>query len=55
MLRWLLVGMLLMGVGIGFQRQWIWVDRDKMSTDLSLPIRRDPQPLKQVRSFLGIR
>jgi hypothetical protein len=55
MIRWLLVGLLLMGVGIGFQREWIWVDREKMSSDLSLPILRDPQPLKRVRSFWGIR
>lgn len=55
MLRWLLVGLLLMGVGIGIQREWIWIDAEKMSSDLNLPILRDPQPFKRLRSSWGMR
>lgn len=55
MLRWLLVGLLLMGLGIGIQREWIWVDRDKMSTDLNLPYLADRQPLRRLRAFWGMR
>jgi hypothetical protein len=52
MLRWLLVGLLLMGLGISIQREWIWVDVEKMSTDLNLPYLQDPQRIKRLR-FVG--
>lgn len=55
MLRWLLVGLLLMGLGIGLQREWIWVDVEKMSTDLNLPYLQDPQRIKRLRFSLGER
>jgi len=55
MVRWLLVGLLLMGFGIGIQREWIWVYLEKMSTDLNLPYLRDPQAIKRLRFSWGER
>lgn len=47
MLRWLLVGLLLTGLGVGFQRKWIQLDFRKMATDLNMPFLADPDPLRQ--------
>ena len=55
MLRWLLVGLLLMGLGVGFQRQWIWLDGEKMAADLNLPNLGDPEAIKRLHLFGGSR
>jgi hypothetical protein len=55
MLRWLLVGLLLMGVGIGIQREWLWLDTDKMSNDLNMPFLRDPQAIRRLQFIRGER
>ncbi len=47
MLRWLLVGLLLTGVGIGLQREWIRVDSRKFFTDINLPFLADPEPTRR--------
>ncbi|MCS5691069.1 4-hydroxythreonine-4-phosphate dehydrogenase [Cyanobium sp. FGCU-6] len=47
MLRWLIVGSLVLGLGIGFQRSWIKVDWVKMAADTDLPFLADPgQPMR---------
>ncbi len=47
MLRSLLVGLLLAGVGIGLQRQWIQVDSRKFFTDINLPLLGDPEAFQE--------
>ncbi|MEB3166477.1 MAG: 4-hydroxythreonine-4-phosphate dehydrogenase [Cyanobacteriota bacterium] len=47
MLRWLIVGLLLLGLGIGLQRGWLMVRWDRMAEDTNLPFLNDPgQPLR---------
>jgi uncharacterized membrane protein YedE/YeeE len=47
MLRWLIVGSLVFGLGTGFQRGWIKVDWVKMAADTNLPFLADPnQPMR---------
>jgi hypothetical protein len=53
MLRWLFVGLLLAGVGIGFQRQWIQVDSRKFFTDINLPFLADPDPIRRFQLKTG--
>ena len=53
MLRWLLVGLLLTGLGVGFQRKWIQVDFRKMVTDFNMPFLADPDPVRQFRFKKG--
>jgi hypothetical protein len=49
MLRWFLVGLLLAGLGVGFQREWIHFDFRKMVTDLNVPFLADPEPTRNFR------
>jgi hypothetical protein len=49
MLRWLLLGLLLMGLGIGIQRGWLVVDSQKLSDDLKLQFLQDPQAIRRLR------
>jgi len=47
MLRWLIVGSMVFGLGIGFQKGWIKVNWVKMAADTNLPFLADPgQPLR---------
>jgi hypothetical protein len=47
MLRWLIVGSLLVGLGVGFRNGWIQVKWEKMAADTNLPFLADPgQPLR---------
>ncbi len=45
MLRWLLVGLLFAGIGIGFQRRWVQVDIRRFANDVNMPFLADPDPL----------
>ena len=47
MLRSLLVALLLAGVGIGLQRQWIQLDSRKFFTDINLPLLADPEATRE--------
>ncbi len=53
MLRWFLVGLLLAGLGIGFQRSWIRVDSRKFFTDINLPFLADPEPTRRFQFKTG--
>jgi hypothetical protein len=48
MLRLLMLGLLLAGLGIGVQREWIRFDFRRFVTDLNVPFLADPEP---IRSF----
>lgn len=37
MIRWLLVGLLLLGLGRGLQKGWLQIDGRRMGQDLNLP------------------
>jgi predicted transporter len=53
MLRWLLLGLLLMGLGIGIQRGWLVVNHQKFSDDLRLQFLEDPQAVRRLRFLFG--
>lgn len=55
MVRWLLLGLVLMGLGIGIQRGWLLVDHQKLTNDLNLQFLEDPQPqaLRRLRFLFG--
>jgi hypothetical protein len=48
MLRRLLVGLLLVGLGVGFQRQWIRFDLPRLANDLRMPFLADPDPMRRL-------
>jgi hypothetical protein len=50
MLRWLLLGFLFAGIGIGFERRWLQVDVRKFANDVNMPFLADPDPM--ARFFL---
>lgn len=52
MIRWLLVGSLLIGMGMGFQRGWIAVDWETISKDLNMPFLSDKEPLRRISDDL---
>jgi hypothetical protein len=37
MVRWIVLGLLLLGLGMGFRNGWVEVDWSRMSRDLGLP------------------
>ena len=44
MLRLLLLALLLLGLGTGFQRGWLEVRWDRFGQDLETYVNREPQP-----------
>lgn len=44
MLRWLLLGLLLFGLGTGLRRGWLVVDSCRLMQDLHIPTLNDLQP-----------
>jgi hypothetical protein len=46
MLRWLLVGAMVAGLGVGLQNGWIVIQWTKMATDLKVPFLAEPEPIK---------
>ncbi|MFM7360738.1 MAG: hypothetical protein ACKO6F_04125 [Cyanobium sp.] len=46
MLRWLMLGLLIAGLGIGIQRQWVSFDFRRFVTDLGVPFLADPEPTR---------
>lgn len=48
MLRRLLLGLLLVGLGYGFQREWIRIDFPRLASDLNMPYLADPDPLRRL-------
>jgi hypothetical protein len=53
MLRWLMLGLLLAGLGIGVQRQWVIFDFPKFVTDLNMPFLADPEPTRRFQFKQG--
>jgi len=47
MLRWFILGSLIIGVGLGFRNQWIVIDWPKFYRDVNLPFLAEPEPTKQ--------
>jgi hypothetical protein len=47
MLRWLLVGSLVFGLGTGLRRGWIEVNWNKLAEDLNAPYLTSPEPLRE--------
>jgi hypothetical protein len=47
MLRLLMLGLLLAGLGIGVQREWVRFDFRKFVTDLNVPFLADPEPTRR--------
>jgi hypothetical protein len=43
MIRWLLVGLLLLGLGTGLQKGWLIVDWRRMGQDLNIPSLKEGQ------------
>ena len=52
MIRWLMVGTLLIGLGTGLRRGWISVEWKAISEDLNMPFLIEKDPLKQVSDDL---
>ena len=50
--RWLLVGSLLFGMGMGLRNGWIVLNVEKLSQDLNMPFLNDPEPFKAFEEFL---
>jgi len=44
MIRVLLLGMILIGTGIGFQRGWIQLNWNQFYSDLGVPLNRSGEP-----------
>ncbi|MBC1260358.1 hypothetical protein FQK07_03585 [Synechococcus sp. BSF8S] len=45
MIRWLLLGGLVLGLGQGLQKGWVVIDWCRLKRDLSIPTLNDLQPL----------
>lgn len=43
MIRWLLVGLLLVGLGKGLERGWLLIDWRRIGQDLNMPSLGEPQ------------
>lgn len=52
MIRWLLVGSLLFGLGTGLRRGWIEVNWALLAKDLNLPFLNDQDHLRKVSDDL---
>jgi hypothetical protein len=55
MVRWLLVGSLLVGLGVGFRNGWVEVNWEKLSQDTDLPFLTDPEPFRSEPERNGAR
>ena len=53
MLRLLLLGLMLVGLATGLQRQWLIVDWVKLTDDLGLPALDEAEPLDFNRIIIG--
>lgn len=47
MVRLLMLGLLIAGLGIGVQREWVSFDFRKFVTDLNMPFLADPEPTRR--------
>ena len=48
-LRWLLVGSLFVGMGLGLRNGWVEVRWEKMAQDLNMPFLAEPDPFRGLR------
>ena len=52
MIRWLLVGSLLFGLGTGLRRGWIQLNWSMLADDLNMPFLSDEQALQKISDDL---
>ncbi|MEB3201058.1 MAG: 4-hydroxythreonine-4-phosphate dehydrogenase [Synechococcaceae cyanobacterium] len=48
MVRWLLVGLLVLGLGVGLRNGWLEVHWDRMNKDLGVPFLNKQDPLQEL-------
>lgn len=45
MVRWILLGSIFFGLGLGVRNGWVEIHWEKMAQDLNVPFLTDPEPL----------